>query len=185
MNVDPNQVVTFIITHKIQAGKQTEYEAWLKEIGDSCREYEGHLGANIIRPPKTLNTYTVIVRFNNYENLEKWVQSDTRKHYIDGIVPMLEQGDQYEIKTGIDFWFTPLEARQQVPARYKQFLVVLSAIYPLSVVVPLALSPILKTIPILSSIFLSNLLVASVMVWLMTYAIMPPYTRSISKWLYK
>lgn len=185
MSVDPHQIVTFIITHKIRVGKEAEYEAWVKEIGDACQQYEGHLGSNIIRPSNTHNTYTVIIRFNNYENLEKWVQSDTRKQYIDKIAPMLEQGDQYEIKTGIDFWFTPLSPRQKVPVRYKQYLVTLSAIYPLTLVVPLALRPILETVPILSSIFLGKLLVAIVMVWLMTYGIMPPYTRSISKWLYK
>ncbi len=103
MSVDPNQIVTFIITHKILAGKEAEYEAWVKEIGDACKQYEGHLGSNIIRPSKTQNTYTVIIRFNNYGNLQNWVESDERKHYIDKIVPVLKQGDQYEIKTGIDF----------------------------------------------------------------------------------
>lgn len=185
MSVDPNKIVTFIITHKIQAGREAEYEVWIKDIGDACKQYEGHLGSNIIRPSKTHNTYAVIIRFNNYENLEKWVQSDTRKHYIDQIAPLLEKGDQYEIKTGIDFWFTPLEAKQKVPVRYKQYLVTLSAIYPLTLVVPFALSPILETVSIFCSILLSKLLVATVMVWLMTYVIMPPYTRSISKWLYK
>lgn len=185
MSLDPNKIVTFIITHRILAGKEGEYEAWVKEIGDACKKYEGHLGSNIIRPTKTHNTYTVIIRFNHYENLKKWVESDTRRHYIDNIAPALEQGDQYEIKTGIDFWFTPLEAKQKIPTRFKQYLVTLSAIYPLTLVVPFALSPILGNVQIFSTIFLSKLLVATVMVWLMTYVIMPPYTRSISKWLYK
>ena len=119
MSADPNQIVTFIITHKILAGKEAEYEAWVKETGDACKQYEGHLGTNIIRPSKTHNTYTVIIRFNNYESLQKWVQSDTRKNYMDKIAPALEKGDQYEIKTDIDFWFTPLDAKQKVPVRFK------------------------------------------------------------------
>ena len=185
MSLDPNKIVTFIITHRILAGKEAEYEAWVNEIGDACKKYEGHLGSNIIRPTKTHNAYTVIIRFNTYESLQNWVESDERKLYIDKIVPVLEQGDQYEIKTGIDFWFTPLEAKQKVPVRYKQYLATLSVIYPMTLVVPLVLSPLLNNVLIFSSIFLSKLLVATVMVWLMTYVIMPPYTRSIAKWLYK
>ena len=185
MSLDPNKIVTFIITHRILAGKEAEYEAWVNEIGDACKKYEGHLGSNIIRPTKTHNAYTVNIRFNTYESLQNWVESDERKLYIDKIVPVLEQGDQYEIKTGIDFWFTPLEAKQKVPVRYKQYLATLSVIYPMTLVVPLVLSPLLNNVLIFSSIFLSKLLVATVMVWLMTYVIMPPYTRSIAKWLYK
>ena len=48
MSVDANQIVTFIITHKILAGKEAEYEVWLKEIVNACKQYEGHLGVNII-----------------------------------------------------------------------------------------------------------------------------------------
>ena len=45
MSVDPHQIVTFIITHKIRVGKEAEYEVWVKEIGDACQQYEGHLGS--------------------------------------------------------------------------------------------------------------------------------------------
>jgi antibiotic biosynthesis monooxygenase (ABM) superfamily enzyme len=52
-------------------------------------------------------------------------------------------GDRYEIRTGLDFWFTPKNAPVKVPTAWKQWLVTWSAILPLSIVVPWVVAPVI------------------------------------------
>jgi uncharacterized protein len=95
------------------------------------------------------------------------------------------RGDCVEIKTGLEFWFTPPTPTQRHPPPYKQFLLTLSAIFPLSVLVPWALRPLLQVVPVLGLPVVRSAVVASVIVGLMTYVIMPHYTRLVAGWLYR
>ena len=184
MDTNPHDIVTFIVSHEVKSGKEVEYETWLHTIGEQAKKFEGHLGTNIIKPTPTKHTYTIIIRFNCYENLEKWVQSGTRKMEIATIAPLLETGDQFEVQTGIDFWFTPPETTKKVAPNFKQFLVTLSAIYPLTILVPWVFSFPFDAFSIQPPMLILNLLINIVIVGLMVYLIMPRYTRLISKWLY-
>ncbi|HEX9464332.1 MAG TPA: hypothetical protein VGB82_17170 [Alphaproteobacteria bacterium] len=84
----------------------------------------------------------------------------------------------------LEFWFTPPPGHRQAKP-YKQFLLTLSAIFPLTIVVPWALQPVLARLPLLGEFIVSNLIVAAIIVGLMTYVIMPHYTRLVANWLYR
>jgi hypothetical protein len=53
------------------------------------------------------------------------------------------------------------------------------------VIVPWALSPLLGGWQGVPAMLLGKLLVATVIVYLMVYLIMPRYTRLVAKWLYR
>lgn len=61
----------------------------------------------------------------------------------------------------------------------------LPAIFPLTVIVPWALSPLLGGWSGTAAFLPARLCVASVIVYLMVYTIMPHYTRLVAKWLYR
>lgn len=183
MPVNPDDIVTFIIQHKVHAAHREQYEVWLRDVGREAERYPGHLGTNVIRPLDALGQYTIIIRFDHYDHLQAWVESDTRRRYIRKVEPILDGGDRIEIKSGLDFWFTPPGVR--APNRFKQFLITLSAIYPLTLVVPAGLAPFFDALPLLGSLFISRLLIAGVIVWLMVYVIMPRYSRAVADWLYR
>ena len=105
---------------------------------------------------------------------------------VEELEPLLERGEKIDTVTGIEFWFTPpASAGQKRAPPHKQFLVTLSVIYPLTLVVPWALRPLGDVLPALQHVLLGRLLVAVVIVWLMTYVVMPRYTRLLSRWLYR
>lgn len=177
---------TVVISHHIIEGKQQEYENWLNEIGPTCRSARGHIDWQIIRPiPGLTYLYTIIIRFDTIENLRHWIESDERKRMIEKIRPILKKDDNYYIKTGLDFLFTPENDKVKVPVRWKQFLATWSAIYPLSTIIPLIVIPLLRALKIPSFRFIDSLFVSGVIVVLMVYLVMPHYTRWIKKWLYK
>ena len=177
-------VATLLIQHQIEPGAELRYEAWLNEIVPVAQRFIGHLGVNIIRPVGGSGTYTIVLRFDNFEHLQDWLESAVRKRFIEQIEPILVAGDQIEIKTGLEFWFTPEEVGQKHAAPFKQFLITLSVIFPLTLVVPQMWKPVFHALPWLSMTVPSNFVVAATIVFLVVYIIMPRYTRLAAKWLY-
>ncbi|WNM59418.1 antibiotic biosynthesis monooxygenase [Candidatus Nitrospira allomarina] len=176
---------TAVITHRVRDGQQEGYDAWLNEIGPLCRSYPGHLDLQIIRPiPGLTATYTVIVRFDTRKHLQGWMSSQDRKRLIERVRPLLVQDDDFFIRSGLDFWFTPEGARAKVPVRWKQFLVTWSAIFPLVLVIPLVVAMGLRQLGVPQNHYLDLLLSTGSVVWVMVYFVMPHYTKLIQRWLF-
>ena len=181
-----DQGASVVISHHILEGKQKQYDAWLDEIGPLCRKSVGNIDWQIIRPiPNLTFRYTVISRFDTIENLKIWMESADRKKFIEKAKPLFAQDDQYVIKSGLDFLFSPEHENQKVPVKWKQYFVTWSAIYPLSILVPLIVLPIAKAMGLPDSKFINSFLVSGVIVFVMVYLLMPKYTALIRKWLYK
>ncbi|MCB9773481.1 MAG: antibiotic biosynthesis monooxygenase [Nitrospiraceae bacterium] len=176
---------TAVITHRVRDGQQEGYEAWLNEIGPLCRSYPGHLDLQIIRPiPGLTATYTVIIRFDTREHLQGWMSSQDRKRLIEQVRPLLAQDDDFFIRSGLDFWFTPEGARAKVPVRWKQFLVTWSAIFPLVLVIPMVVAWGLRQLGVPHNHYLDLLLSTGSVVGVMVYLVMPHYTKLIQRWLF-
>jgi len=181
-----NQGATVVITHHVLDGKQSQYEDWLNEIGPICRSFIGNIDWQIVRPiPNLTFNYTVIIRFDNIENLKAWMNSPARKNLIQKAKPLFAKDDKFYIASGLDFLFLKEHDQQKVPVRWKQYLVTWSAIYPLSIIIPLLVLPILKALNFPESKFINSFFISGVVVLIMVYLLMPNYTRLIQKWLYK
>jgi uncharacterized protein len=109
---------TVVITHRVRDGRQGEYENWMNEIGPLCRSAPGNLDWQIIRPvPGFSSTYTVIIQFDTIAHLRAWTESPVRSRLIERVKPLLASGDDFFVRSGLDFWFAPTEAKTKVPAR--------------------------------------------------------------------
>lgn len=181
----PNPGATVVITHRVREGKQQDYETWLKEIAPLCQASPGHLDWQIIRPIAGLTaTYTVIIRFNTPAHLQQWMESPARARLIEKVRPLFVTGDDFFIRSGLDFWFTPTGAKAKVPVRWKQYLVTWSAIYPLVLGVPLVVKPILQHLGLPDHPLLTAFAVTGTVVFFMIYVVMPHYTKLIKQWLF-
>jgi len=177
---------TVVVTHRVRAGMHAEYEDWLNEIGPVCRSSVGHLDLQIIRPiPSIAASYTIIIRFDTVDHLKAWITSRDREQLIEKAARLLVADDAYTIHGGLDFWFMPHGLQAKVPARWKQFLVTWSAIYPLALGVPFMVIPILRHAAVPECRFLDAIPVSAVIVLLMVYVVMPNYTKMVRTWLYK
>ncbi|QWV95354.1 antibiotic biosynthesis monooxygenase [Geomonas oryzisoli] len=179
------QGATVVITHRVKEGQQAGYNEWLNEIGPLCRASLGHLDWHIVRPlPDLSETYTIIVRFDTAEHLQEWMNSEVRRRLIEKVRPLLAGDDDFLVRSGLDFWFTPSGAKAKVPVRWKQFLVTWSAIFPLASCVPLAVMPLLRRIGVPPLPYLDTLFISGIIVFLMVYVVMPRYTRLVQRWLF-
>ena len=181
-----NNIVTFVVSHRVKTGAEPQYEDWLREIIPLCQSYAGHLGTHVIRPhDDASNTFTVIIRFDHYRNLDTWVRSDDRARMIAKVDPILEEGDKITVKSGMDFWFTPEAVQAKIPTRWKQFLITWSAIYPLAILIPIVWKPFFQATALNQQPLIRSLFVTASIVFLMVYVVMPRYTRAVHKWLFR
>lgn len=183
--------VTLVVTRRAKAGKIEEFERWLDDIIHEAMKFEGHLGVNIIRPPNMSSPeYVIILRFDSFENLAIWENSEIRKKWIERGKDVLEGKAKVEKQTGLEFWFTPgldnnlsavLEGQQQQPPRYKMAIVVTGIIFILSSILIPQVEQATVGIPSLLSTFVG----VAIMVLLMTYVVMPSVTKLLRPWLLK
>lgn len=176
-------IVTLVVRHRVRTAQLAAYEAWLRRTMGVAEQFEGHLGVSVIRNRGTGSMlFTVVLRFSCTRHLQAWLDSVERKKLINAVLPLLVDGDQTEISTANEFWFTPTEQHTQ-PPRWKQVCVTFLVILPLSLLVPLAWRPVFTSIPWLGAYFASNFLITATIVLLVVYLFMPLATAWFAGWL--
>ena len=175
--------VVSVIRHDVRPGHEARYEAWTKEVLPIAQAFPGHQGVAIIRPPTGSPTYTIVLHFDTLPHLKGWLDSDVRKGLLEQVEPHLSEPGRVEITPGLEFWLSPPGVTHARP--YKQFLLVLAVIYPMSLLMNAVLIPLLGSNTDLPALALRNLVNASIVIALMTWVIMPRLTRAVSHWLYE
>jgi len=178
-----NEMVTAVIRHNVLAGMASRYEQWLKKIIPVAAAFPGHLGVNILRPAAGTNSYVITLRFASMRTAQNWFNSSERARLMQEVQPLLASEENVQTITGIEFWFDA-PGQRRAPA-WKQFLLTLSVILPLTMIVPWALGQLTPSVPLLGQYLVSHVLVAAAIVALMTYVVMPRLTRLVAGWLYR
>ena len=179
----PNHGATAVITHRIRPGMEAAYEAHVDEIKPVAASAPGYLDLQWIRPvPGLTDIYTIILRFDTEEHLKAWMGSAARTRWIERAAPLFAAGDDFFLTSGLDFWFAPKGATR-IPARWKQFLISWSAIFPLVLGMTFVVKWMLGILNIPKNLLLTNLAVTGLVVFLMIYAVMPRYTKLVKRWL--
>jgi antibiotic biosynthesis monooxygenase (ABM) superfamily enzyme len=179
---DNSQHVTAVITHCVRSGREAGYEAWIKGIAADARQFEGHLGINILRPqPGTTSDYVIVLRFDSCSHLDSWLHSEVRKGWIDRVQPLIQAQESVQILTGLESWFQlPKQPSPKAPKRYKQAVLIWVGVMLVSLLVQPLLAPILQYLPWLLRITVS----VAITVVLLSYLIMPRLTRWFKGWLF-
>ncbi|UVL00680.1 antibiotic biosynthesis monooxygenase [Pseudomonas sp. B21-048] len=178
-----DEIVTLIIKHRVKAGFEAAYEAWLRNIVSVAGRAEGHLGVDVIRGKNGgLDMFTCVLRFCSTEAMQRWLDSPQRQAQVDEAAPMLADGDQTEVNPVNEFWFSPL-AEGSPPPRWKQAVVTLLVILPHTLLVPLLWRPLLQLNAFLSNYVVVTFLITLTIVLSVVYVFMPLATRLFAPWL--
>jgi antibiotic biosynthesis monooxygenase (ABM) superfamily enzyme len=193
--VDKDGPVTVIVTRIAKRDKIREFKEWMDGIIHEAMKFEGHMGVNVIRPSDLSNPeYVIIFRFNTFENLAKWENSEVRREWLAKSKEVAEGEPVIEKQTGLEFWFTPRSRTGRSvngdkaptpiappPPRYKMAIVITAVIFILVSI----LLPQIRQLTTGLHIHLSTFIGVVIMVLLMTYVIMPSVTRLLGPWLSK
>ncbi len=178
-----NQPVTVIVSRKIVAGKEQEYEDWISGMSQVAANYPGHMGVNVLRPSgSTKGEYVTIYRFDTYKHACAWERSAERAEWIDKVEPLVVGEASRKKVTGLEFWFDlPSVPVTMVPTKHKMALVLFVIVYSLVLLVSTVLSPLIGPWPLWAKL----LIVIPTQVLLMTYIVMPRVTALLKSWLYQ
>jgi len=178
------EVVTLVIKHRVKAGFEVPYAAWLRNIVSIAGQQEGHLGVDVIRGKSAgLDLYTCVLRFCTTEAMQHWLDSPQRLELVSEATPMLADGDQTEVNPINEFWFAPPAETNSPPPRWKQAVVTLLVILPHTLLVPLLWGPLLRLNTFLSNYVVATFLITLTIVVSVVYLFMPMATRLFAPWL--
>ncbi|SDX29695.1 hypothetical protein SAMN05444064_11727 [Pseudomonas syringae] len=183
-NPSLNEVVTLVIKHRVTAGREVDYESWLRRIVTIAGQQPGHLGVDVIRSKDAgLQMFTSVLRFQSTLVMQQWLDSDERRQLVAEAAPMLADGDQTQVNPHNEFWFTPPSEDRSPPPRWKQACVSYMVILPLTLLIPQVWRPVFAQVSWLSGYFISTALVTVTIVLLVVYVLMPAATRLLAPWL--
>ncbi|MGG3194920.1 antibiotic biosynthesis monooxygenase [Priestia aryabhattai] len=176
--IDTSGTVTTIVTWEIQEGKEKEFEAWRHEIEAAATKFPGHLGVNLIVPNNKSMEYTVIFRFDTYEHLRAWQESDIRRDLLKRAESFQTTDPTYKTENSLAYWF--VNPKLPVPPpKWKMSIITVLGVWPLSKLVPIVIGPLIKNMnPIMSAFFVSVCVVS-----LLSWVVMPIFGKIFHPWL--
>ena len=174
--------VTAIIEREILPGKYQDFEVLYEKISRELTQFEGYLKSHIIKPKQYDNKhYEVFFRFDSQANLDKWLDSNERKKWVEQIDKLLKKPSSLQVITGFETWFAlPGQKTITPPPRYKMAITSFLAITPLLICFNLLFGHLLMGISAIMRVIVSTPFI----VLIMTYFWMPLITKLLKKWLY-
>ena len=123
-----------VFAYRIRPEKEAEFQGWRRRICEAMRTWEGYLGTESF---DTLEAgepeFIVVVRFDNRAHLDAWLQSSVRAAFIDEVHAYVDRYTLRRIGSGFEGWFD-ISANAAPPARWRQALLILSALFPVIMV---------------------------------------------------
>ncbi len=154
--------VTVVITRRVKAGREAQYEAWLARLQAEARSLPGYLGVTTQRPAAgAAREYVSAIRFSSLPHLRAFETSEMRRRYLAEVSDLVEADAVWQRLTGLEFWFTGLVLSLGTLVNW------MTGLLPVAVPYPLRL-----------------LLTITIEVLLMTYWLMPQLTRRLARWIY-
>ncbi|UYX49975.1 antibiotic biosynthesis monooxygenase [Bacillus thuringiensis] len=176
--MDAGGSVTTIVTWEIQEGREKQFEAWRHEIETVATKFPGHLGVNLIVPNNGSREYTVVFRFDTYEHLRAWQESDIRRDLLKEAERFQATNPTYKTESSLAYWFVTPKVPVP-PPKWKMSIVTLLGVWPLSILVPMLLGPIIINM----NTILSSFCVSACIVSLLSWVVMPILAKIFHPWL--
>ncbi len=169
--------MTFI--RGVRAGRESEYEAALKELQGRLHVVPGYLGTDVVHDASA-HQYTSIVRFDSLAHLHAWEASGQHGEWQRSLGDIVTGDAEVRYAEGLDFWFLAPEHPAKVPSRHKMALILLVVVTIVSLPLSVIITTYLGQEPRIYRVLVS----ASVQVGLLNYVLMPRITRLLAPWLY-
>ncbi len=158
----PHEMVTEIITVKVEPGKEAAYHEWVDRIRQMEATFPGYRGLQVQPPISGLQDHWVsMLRFDSAEHMNAWLESDVRRDALREIEPFIERSER-QVATSFSGWFTFADAPGQAPPNWKQSMIVLLTLYPIVMLELIFLYPTTSQLGLAESTFIGNLITVAV-----------------------
>ncbi|MEX2655284.1 MAG: antibiotic biosynthesis monooxygenase [Acidimicrobiia bacterium] len=168
--------VTAVMSQRVRPDAWEEFRRAHAEISLAMRDFDGFLSCELAEPvPGVQDDHVVLFAFDSRQNLDRWLQSEERRQVLRLIEPLIEGERTLNVVGGFAGWFDV----GREPARWKQAVTVLIALYPTTLFLGWIQRGLLPDAPWIPALFVSNVVGIAILTWLL----MPAVTRLLSRWL--
>jgi uncharacterized protein len=176
------KTVTVVVSRTVFPGYEKEYDAWVRKMSEAARQSPGNTGVTMLIPePGKGGLHHVIYTFKDEKSMHIWETSYVRQKLSHEADAFSKRSRQQQ--TGMETWFS-LPDRPQLdnPPPWKQAIVTYIGVF-------LGSSLIIYVLDLFwakHNTLAFNAVVGAILVSLLTWVIMPVFTRYIfRKWLFK
>ncbi len=173
-------LVTVAVSHRVSPENVADFLEWQERLRLAESKFPGFRGTELFRPVAGVqDEWTALYRYENADNLDKWLISDERR-------TLLAEGDKFSeyhsrtIDNSFGSWFAFDEHGHQAPppSDFKTSIAVWVGLYPTVVLLTLAVSPL--HMPLWLGMLIGNLMSS----FAVSYLAMPYYVNPLLKhWL--
>jgi antibiotic biosynthesis monooxygenase (ABM) superfamily enzyme len=122
--------VSAVISTRVKAGKEADYRGWERRIAAAQSKARGLQGYRFEPAvPGVQEDHVAILRFDNEDNLNAWLESPGRRRLIEEAQPLTEEFHTRVVRSGFEQWFRETGAAP-LPA-WKMNMLVLLMLYPI------------------------------------------------------
>lgn len=171
--------VTVVASRTVRPGREHDFEQWAEAVLEVASEFPGYLGSSLLRPGQGGHEHHVVYRFEDTDALETWERSEERRRWLERADDLVEDVRVHKT-SGLETWFSLPERPAPAPPKWKMALVVLVAIFPISLTFQLLVGVHLVGLPLPLRVLATSLVLVPTMTWI----VMPRLTRVLRSWLY-
>jgi antibiotic biosynthesis monooxygenase (ABM) superfamily enzyme len=180
--MNDNAALTITIRRRVKPRREAAFEEALREFIPQSLRFPGHLGVQVLRPaPGGVPEWVVVIKFQSRHDYELFRSSSEYVGWSSQIFDLLEANPAVEERSGLESWFAlPGVTTDVVLPRWKMAIVTWLGVNVAVIGLTYFLGPVVGAWPLIPQALFVNALV----VVLLTWAIMPLFTRLFRSWLY-
>ena len=172
--------VTVVFSQIVEPGNRDEFVALYDDAVEHLSDFSGFLGSELLDPVEGVQVeYVIVASFASRMDLDRWLESDTRRQWVDRIEQLIEGDRTYNVVGGFGGWFPAQALQPEGPKRWKQAIAVFIALFPTVLLITLVRGAIFPNMNVVLAVFVGNVLG----ILALTYVLMPPLTHRLRHWL--
>jgi hypothetical protein len=170
--------LTLVSSVELRPGTEEEHHALHGAAVAAAQRTGGLVRAELLPAVPGVQPETVVLfTFRTKDDLDAWLASDERRASLEAIAPLTAGARTVNVVGGFAGWFGHHDGSG--PRRWKQALVVLIGLLPLSIATTLAREAVAPGMPLLAGVVGGVLVNVALLTWL----VMPRLTRALGPWL--
>lgn len=175
-----NYGVAEVIVAEIYPQKELEYRDWVARIHLLEANSPGFRGIYIQSPVERQGKFWItILQFDTMQNLDHWLASSERQKLLEESKTVISYLETHRVISPFAGWFASLAKGGQLPALWKQTMIILLVLFPIVMLEFKYVMPLLKDLDISLGTFIGN----AISVSLISFPGLPIVIYFLSWWL--
>ncbi len=178
-NATGGESVTVLVDRVISSAEEPAFRSTLEGLLEEFARVPGASGSLVFRRESGGDVeFSILQRFATEQDHAAWLASAGFGRWRAAMAPSTPTPDHVQRYSGMDAFFVDAKA-PDAPPRWKMAVVLLVAVYPMSLAVAHWLAPALARV----SLFTGALITSVIMVVSMTWIVVPLLTKLFEAWL--